>query len=66
MLVKEKHRALGQTILFITHDLDIARYLGNKLWVVQDGKLAKQFEGDEKRNADLTPYLRSIEYEKLL
>ena len=66
MLVKQKHWALGQTILFITHDLDIARYLGNKLWVIQDGKLAKQFEGDEKRNADLTPYLRSIEYEKLL
>jgi putative ABC transport system ATP-binding protein len=66
MLVKEKHQVLKQTILFITHDLDIARYLGNKLWVIKDGKIAKTFEGDLKRTADLTPYLRSIEYEKLL
>lgn len=66
MLVKEKHAALRQTILFITHDLDIARYLGNKLWVIRDGKLMKEFVGKEKQRADLSPYLRSIEYEKLL
>ena len=66
MLVKEKHAALRQTILFITHDLDIARYLGNKLWVIRDGKIVKEFVGQEKQNADLSPYLRSIDYKKLL
>ncbi len=66
MLVKNKHAALRQTILFITHDLDIARYLGNKLWVIRDGKLMKEFVGQEKQHADLSPYLRSIDYEKLL
>lgn len=66
MLVKEKHAALKQTILLITHDLDIAQCLGNKLWVIRDGRIVKEFEGSEKQHADLSPYLRSIEYEKLL
>lgn len=65
MLVKEKHATLKQTILFITHDLEIAKYLGNKLWVIKDGAIVKEFVGAEKQTADLSPYLRSIEYEKL-
>ncbi len=66
MLVKEKHAALKQTILFITHDLEIAKYMGNKLWVIRDGAIVKEFVGEEKQKADLSPYLRSIEYEKLI
>ena len=65
MLMKEKHAALKQTILFITHDLEIARHMGNKLWVIRDGAIVKEFVGVEKQQADLSPYLRSIEYEKL-
>lgn len=66
MLVKEKHAALRQTILFITHDLEIAKYLGNKLWVIRDGAIVKEFVGKEKQQADLSPYLKSIEYQKLI
>jgi len=41
--------ALGATTLMITHDLLIAKQYGNRLLVFQDGRIASDIQGSDKR-----------------
>lgn len=40
-LVKRLHRELGLTIVFVTHDIDEALYLADRVAVVHDGRIAQ-------------------------
>jgi len=56
---------MGITTLMITHDLTLAQKLGNKLWVMCQGGIAKQF-GDEKRSLDMQNIVAEIDYSWIL
>ncbi|ERT62428.1 ABC transporter ATP-binding protein [Megasphaera vaginalis (ex Srinivasan et al. 2021)] len=49
-LVKALHRELGLTIVFVTHDLAEAAYLGNHLAIMESGKIVQIGTPDELRN----------------
>jgi putative tryptophan/tyrosine transport system ATP-binding protein len=53
------------TTLLITHDPYIARTVGNKVWVLKDGAVVQQFQGNEKRHLDPQELIGHIDYEKL-
>jgi putative ABC transport system ATP-binding protein len=59
--VKEK----GITTLLITHDPQIALALGNKLWVLENGTITKQFEGERKRGLSPEHLIGHIDYAAL-
>ncbi len=40
-LLKEIHRKSGCTILFITHDMDVALYMASRIIVMKDGKVVE-------------------------
>lgn len=51
-------------ILLITHDPMIAKHLGNRLWILGNGGIQKEF-GPEKNKMDLQDFFRPIHYEAL-
>ena len=53
------------TTLLITHDPHIALSVGNKVWILEDGKIAKTFEGEEKKNLNPDKLIGQIDYEKI-
>lgn len=44
----EKLRNEGTTILMVTHDRQIAEHIATRIWVVEDGKLAKDVHFSQK------------------
>jgi len=52
------------TTLLITHDPHIATTLGNKLWILEDGIIKKEF-GPEKRSLSTDHLIGEIDYEQL-
>jgi ABC-type uncharacterized transport system ATPase component len=52
-------------ILLITHDPLIAKYLGNRLWIFQNGHIEREF-GLEKMNMNPENFFQAIDYTKLL
>lgn len=52
---------MGITTLMITHDLTLAQKLGNRLWVMHQGGIAKQF-GEEKHSLDMHNIVAGIDY----
>ncbi len=57
----EKHQI---PILLITHDPLVAKYLGNRLWILEEGKIKREF-GPEKSNLNPQDFFHSIEYNML-
>lgn len=55
----------GITTLLITHDPHIALAMGNKLWVLEQGRLTKQFEGEQKAGLSPDHLIGHIDYEAL-
>ncbi|HSW73517.1 MAG TPA: ATP-binding cassette domain-containing protein [Candidatus Limnocylindria bacterium] len=55
----------GITTLMITHDPHIALAMGNKLWVLENGHLTKQFEGEQKRGLSPEHLIGHIDYAAL-
>jgi putative ABC transport system ATP-binding protein len=51
--------------LLITHDPHIAISLGNKVWVLENGTITKQFNEQEKTNLNPEKLVGQIDYEKL-
>lgn len=58
----QKH---GITTLLITHDPYIALNIGNKVWVLENGTIAKQFGPDEKSTLDPEKLIGQIDYAHL-
>jgi putative ABC transport system ATP-binding protein len=50
--------------LLITHDPLIARHLGSRLWIMEEGRIARQF-GPEKSEMDPQELFHHIDYGKL-
>lgn len=53
------------TTMLITHDPHIALSIGNKVWILEDGKIAKQFNEDEKKTLNPDKLIGQIDYESL-
>ena len=56
-----KHRI---PVLLISHDPWVAKHLGNRLWVLKEGKIEKEY-GLEKNEMDPSQFVRPIDYAKL-
>lgn len=50
------------TTMLITHDPHIARAIGNKLWVLENGQVTKQFSGTEKETVSTDDLIGHIDY----
>jgi len=53
------------TTLLITHDPEIALSVGNKVWVVQNGALIKEFDKEEKKGLSPRELIGQIDYAHL-
>lgn len=53
------------TTLLITHDPRLALTIGNKLWVMQDGRLNREYNAQEKKQLSSEHLLGSISYDEL-
>jgi putative ABC transport system ATP-binding protein len=53
------------TTLMITHDPMLARILGNRLWVIEQGKVAKEYVAEEKMHLDPHDMSGDIDYQKI-
>lgn len=53
------------TTLMITHDPHIALNLGNKIWILEEGKIARQFTADEKKNLNPDQLIGQIDYDRI-
>lgn len=53
------------TSLLITHDPHIALALGNKLWVIDNGKIIKEFNQKQKKELSPQELIGHIDYEKI-
>lgn len=53
------------TTLLITHDPHIALSIANKIWVLQDGVIAKEYSNEDKDYLSPDDLMGHIDYEKL-
>lgn len=53
------------TTLLITHDPQIALNIGNKIWVLQAGQIAREFGPAEKKNLQPDKLIGQIDYAQL-
>lgn len=53
------------TTLLITHDPYIALSIGNKIWVLENGKISKQFLAEDKKNLNAHDLIGHIDYDTL-
>lgn len=53
------------TAMMITHDPHIALSMGNKVWILEDGKITKQYNQSEKQNLNPDKLIGQIDYAAL-
>lgn len=53
------------TSLLITHDPHIALSIGNKIWILEQGSITKQYVGNEKKNLNPDKLIGQIDYSSL-
>ncbi len=53
------------TTLLITHDPHIALNIGNKIWILENGTISRQFSSEEKKNLNPDKLIGQIDYEKI-
>lgn len=54
------------TTLMITHDPQIALSMGNKIWILENGKISKQFTEQDKQHLHPDNLIGHINYQELL
>jgi peptide/nickel transport system ATP-binding protein len=59
-LIKRIQRDLGVTMLFVTHDLAIARHLAQRIAVMQRGKIVEVGSAEQVIEAPTHPYTKSL------
>ena len=59
-LIRDLQKRLDLTILFITHDLSVARYLSTKVAVMYMGKIVEMAETEELFDQPLHPYTKAL------
>ncbi len=58
-------KAHKMTTLLITHDPHLARVLGNKVWILENGTITKEITGDAKKQISPEHLIGHINYEEL-
>lgn len=53
------------TTLLITHDPHIALSIGNKIWILENGIISKEYSAEEKKNLDPDKLIGQIDYESI-
>jgi putative tryptophan/tyrosine transport system ATP-binding protein len=53
------------TTLLITHDPHIALSIGNKIWILENGKITKQYNAQEKKNLNPDRLIGQIDYKQI-
>jgi putative ABC transport system ATP-binding protein len=53
------------TTLLITHDPQIALSVGNKIWILENGSITKQYDASAKKDLSPEKLIGQIDYEKL-
>jgi peptide/nickel transport system ATP-binding protein len=59
-LLRDLQKSLHLTLLFISHDLSIVRYLSNRIAVMQHGRLVELRETEELFRAPQDPYTNQL------
>jgi peptide/nickel transport system ATP-binding protein len=59
-LIRELRARLGMTVLFVTHDLAVARLMGERLVVMSDGEIVESGPVDEVVSRPSQEYTRSL------
>ena len=54
------------TTVLITHDPQLALTIGDKIWVLEDGQITKQFDQDQKKSISAQDLIGHIDYEKII
>ncbi len=54
------HRELGDTIVFVTHDIREALALGNRVLIMKDGRIEQDASPGEIRNAPRTEFVKRL------
>jgi ABC-type Fe3+/spermidine/putrescine transport system ATPase subunit len=60
VLFRELFRESGSTVLYVTHDLREAASLGDRIAVMESGRIAQRGKLDELRAAPASPFVRSL------
>ncbi|ODG93410.1 MULTISPECIES: ATP-binding cassette domain-containing protein [Bacillaceae] len=58
--LKQLKTKINKTILFVTHDLDEAFYLGNRIGIMHDGELVQVGTKDEILNNPVNPFVEQF------
>lgn len=53
------------TTLMITHDPNIALSMGNKIWILQNGKITQEYTAEQKKDLDPSNLIGQIDYATL-
>jgi oligopeptide transport system ATP-binding protein len=59
-MLKRLKRELGLTMLFITHDMGVVRYISDRIGVMYMGTLVEEAETDDLFREPLHPYTRAL------
>jgi peptide/nickel transport system ATP-binding protein len=59
-LVRELHRRMGLTVLFISHNLAVVRYVSDAIAVMQEGRIVEYGPADDVLSAPEHPYTREL------
>lgn len=59
-LLNDLKTDLGLTMLFISHDLSVVRYMSDRIMVMKDGKIVERGAAEEVYNNPQTDYTKSL------
>jgi peptide/nickel transport system ATP-binding protein len=59
-LIGRLRRELGMAVLFVTHDLSVARVVADRIAVMYLGRIVEVGESDQITNAPVHPYTRAL------
>jgi peptide/nickel transport system ATP-binding protein len=59
-LIRAMRRELAMTVLFVTHDLSVARLMGDRIVVMTEGRIVEDGSADDVVHRPQHPYTRSL------
>ena len=59
-LIRDLRARLGMTVLFVTHDLAVARLMGDRIAVMQHGRVVELGDAEQVIDSPREPYTRTL------